>query len=65
MLIKRLAIKEGVKFVRLDQRKYSCSVCSQCEDELPKEHCGLCRDVFYITGVNSYAISYDYYIPRT
>lgn len=64
MLIKRLAIKEGVKFVRLYLRKYS-SACSKCEDELPEEHCGLCRDVFYITGVNSYAISYAYYIPRT
>lgn len=64
MLIKRLAIKEGVKFVRLDLRKHSY-VCGQCEDELPEEHCSLCRDVFYVTGVNSYAISYAYYIPRT
>lgn len=64
MLIKRLAIKEGVKFVRLDLRKHS-SACSQCEDELSREHCGLCRDVFYITGVDSYAISYAYCIPRT
>lgn len=64
MLIKRLAIKEGVKFVRLDLGKHS-SACSQCEDELPEEHCDLCRKVFYITGVNSYSISYAYYIPRT
>lgn len=64
MLIKRVVIKKNIKFIRIDMRKHS-SVCSQCEDELPEEHCDLCREVFYITGVNSYAISYAYYIPRT
>lgn len=64
MLIKRVVIKKNIKFVRIDMRKHS-SVCSQCKDELPEEHCGLCREVLYITGVNSYSISYAYYIPRT
>ena len=31
MLIKKRAIKENIKFVRLDMRKHS-SACSQCED---------------------------------
>lgn len=64
MLIKRLAIKRGIRFVRIDQRKCG-SVCAQCKDELPEESCNICKEVFYITRTNSHAVSYAYYIPET
>ena len=64
MLIKRLAIKRGIRFVRLDSNKYGLA-CHNCKDNITQEHCSVCYDIFYVTGVNSYAISYAYYIPRT
>lgn len=64
MLIKRVVIKKNIKFVRIDMRTCG-SVCAKCkhDDELGG-FCKICRDVFYITGVNDYAISYAYYIPK-
>lgn len=60
MLIKRVVIKKNIKFVRIDMRICG-SVCAECkhDDELGG-FCEICRDVFYITGVNNYA----YYIPK-
>lgn len=50
MLIKRLAIKKSIRFIRIHK------------DDLTLEHCDI-YDI-YITGTNSLSVSYVYYISH-
>lgn len=63
MLIKKLAIKKGIRFVRLDSSEHG-PACRNCKDDLTQEHCNICLEIFYVTGVGSLSISYVYYIPH-
>jgi hypothetical protein len=63
MLIKRVVIKNNIKFTRIDMRICG-SVCDKCKHDGELGFCKICRDVFITTGVNKYAIPYAYYIPK-
>ena len=65
MIVKKKAIRFGFKFYRINLNHCKGGfVCTECKYESSPPKCKICNDVFLKTGVNSYAISYSYYIPK-